>query len=447
MIITCQKYTKIEYSLMMKKSLFFKSAFILLVGSMVTRTLGFVIRIVFTRIVGSDGINLYSLVMPTYSLLISLTQLGLPMAISTLVARGTKRGKKIVMSIVPISLFLNLLMMIVVIFSSGYIAVDLLDEPAAQLPIMAMAFILPFISISSILRGYYFGKQRMLPHTMSNVIEQIARLVIIVIFLPKIVSISPVYGVCGFILLSIISEFISIVIFLLYLPKHFTIKKEDLKPDLKTTREVLDLCLPTVGGRIIGNVAYFFEPIILTFVLKTVGYSNQFIVSEYGIYNAYVIPMLMIPSFIVQALSTALIPEISKSYELRDGGNIKRRLKQSLALSLGLGILCNTVVFLFPEFLLNLVYGTTSGATYIRVLAWVFVLYNLEGPLSSTLQALGATNLAFRASAAGVAIKTISIATFSFLHVGLYGLVIGEILDILVVITLNILSLKKILKS
>lgn len=430
----------------MKKSLFFKSAFILLIGSMVTKVLGFLIRIVFTRIVGQEGINLYSLVMPTYSLLIALTQLGLPMAISTLVARGTKRGKKIVMSVVPITLLLNLVMMIIIIFSAKYIAVNLLDEPSAQFPLMSMAFILPFISISSILRGYFFGKQRMLPHTMSNIIEQVARFLIIVTFLPGLVHQSPMYGVCGFILLSIISEFISIVIFLLYLPKNFTIKKEDLKPDLKTTKEVLDLCLPTVGGRIIGNVAYFFEPIILTFVLKSVGYSNSFIVSEYGIYNAYVVPLLMIPSFIIQAVSTALVPEVSKSYELRDHTNIKRRLKQSLMLSLILGLISNTVVFLFPEFLLNTIYGTVEGATYIRIMAFIFVLYNLEGPLSSTLQALGHTDLAFRSATAGIIVKTISLTVFSYFKIGLYGLIVGEILDILTIVGLNFINLKKVLK-
>ena len=431
----------------MKKSLFFKSAFILLIGSLVTRTLGFLIRIIFTRIIGSAGINLYSLVMPTYSLVISLTQLGLPMAISTIVARGTKSGKKIVISVVPIILLLNISMMIGIIFSAKFIACTLLDEPLAVYPIMAMAFILPFISVSSILRGYFFGKQKMMPHTISNIIEQIARFIIIILFLPKIVEISPVYGVSAFILLSIISEFISIVVFLFYLPKNFTIEKKDLKPDLKTTREVMSLSLPTVGGRIIGNVAYFFEPIILTYVMKAVGYSNSFILSEYGIYNAYVIPLLVIPSFIVQAISTALIPEISRSFEKRDSKNIHKRLKQSLVLCLILGLITNVFVFLFPEFLLRVVYDTSSGIDYIRILAIFFILYNFEGPLSSTLQALGKTKEAFRATTIGVLIKTVSIAVFSLFKIGLYGLVIGEILDILFVVGINYKNIKKVLKK
>ncbi len=430
----------------MKKNLFFKSALILLIGSMATRVLGFLIRIIFTRIIGPDGISLHSLVMPTYSLLIALTQLGLPMAISTLVARGTTRGKKVFFSVLPIIILLNICMMVIIVFSSNFIATTLLDEPSAKYPIMSMAFILPFISISSILRGYFFGKQQMLPHTISNIIEQIVRLLIIVLFLPKLATLGPVYGVSGFILLSIISEAISIIIFLLFLPKNFSIHPKDLKPDMKTTREILNLSLPTVSGRIFGNVAYFFEPIILTYVLKFVGYSNEFIVGEYGTYNAYVIPLLIIPSFIVQAISTALVPEVSGAYAKKDYKTIRHRLKQSLLISLILGLITNTFVFLFPEFLLTTVYNTTSGVTYIKVLALFFIIYNLEGPLSSTLQALGHTGSAFRTTMIGVTIKTVCLTLFSFAKIGLYGLVIGEILDIIAVVSLNTYKLKRILK-
>ena len=63
---------------------FIKSTFILMIGSLITKLLGFIIRIAFTRIIGSDGINLYSLIMPTYLLLITIAQLGLPIAISSI---------------------------------------------------------------------------------------------------------------------------------------------------------------------------------------------------------------------------------------------------------------------------------------------------------------------------------------------------------------------------
>lgn len=427
----------------MKKSIFFKSTIILIIGSLLTKGLGLIIRIILTRTIGIDGINLYSLIMPTYSLIIAVTQMGLPMAISTLVARGNKRSKKIIVSVLPIVIVLNVTMVTLIILSSRFIATNLLNNRSATYPIMSLAVVLPFISISSILRGYFFGKQRMIPHTISNIIEQIVRMIVILLLLPILVKKGPVYAVSGFVLLSAVSEFVSIVVFLIYLPKNFTINKNEIKPDISTTKEILNLSLPTISGRLVGNIAYFFEPIILTYVLKLSGYSLSFIQGEYGIYNAYSLPLLVIPSFIVQAISTSLIPEISKSYELRDNKNIKKRLKQSLIITLFIGLITNTIVFLVPELFLKLVYNTDKGINYIKILAPFFVLYNLEGPLASILQALGKTKSAFRATTIGVLIKTISITVMSFWHIGLYGLVIGEILNILIVITLDTFYIKK----
>ena len=73
------------------KNIFLKSTLILLIGVMVSKCLGFFIKIILVRIIG-DGINIYSLIMPTYSLLIAITQLGLPYAISCIMAKNNNRG-------------------------------------------------------------------------------------------------------------------------------------------------------------------------------------------------------------------------------------------------------------------------------------------------------------------------------------------------------------------
>ena len=83
------------------------------------------------------------------------------------------------------------------------------------------------------------------------------------------------------------------------------------------------------------------------------------------------------------------------NYQMKNIAMVKKRLKQSLVLSLILGIITNTFVFLFPEYLLSLVYNTTNWADYIRALAFIFILYNLEGPLFGCLQALGKTKHTF----------------------------------------------------
>ena len=426
------------------KNKFLKSTLILIIGALFTKLLGFIIRIIFTRLVTQNEINLYSIIMPTYSLLITLAGLGLPLAISNLIAENKTNSKKILFSIIPASLIINIFLIIIIFLIAPIIANNLLHNKDTYYPIISIAFILPFISLSSIIRGYFFGKQKMFPHTLSNVIEQLFRLLIILIFLPKLLKYGTVITVSTYILLNILSEIISIIVFLLFAPKNFAIKKEDLKPDIRIVKDIMSIAIPTTSSRIIGNIGYFFEPIILTLTLTFIGYSNDFILNEYGIYNAYVLPLLTIPSFFIIALNTSLVPEISKNKDNKT--LIKRRLKQSLIISFIIGLISNIFVYIFTNQLLTIIFDTTLGANYIKFLAPFFIFLYLEGPLASTLQALNYAKYTMKVTIIATITKLISLFIFSLMHIGLYGLLIAEIINIFLVVYLNSKKIVKILK-
>ena len=425
------------------KNKFIKSTLILIIGALFTKLLGFIIRIIFTRTVGENDINLYSIIMPTYSLLITLAQLGLPLAISNLIAENKKTSKKILFSIIPTSIIINIILITIIFLVAPFISNNLLHNKETYYPIISIAFVLPFISLSSIIRGYFFGKQKMFPHTLSNVIEQLFRLLLIITILPKILKYGTIVTVSIYILLNIISEIISIIVFLLFAPKNFIITKKDLIPDISIIKDIMSIAIPTTSSRIIGNIGYFFEPIILTFTLTLSGYSNQFILSEYGTYNAYVLPLLTIPSFFILALNTSLVPEISK---YRNNKNIiKKRLKQSIVFSFLIGLISNIFVYIFTEDLLNIVFHTQKGIEYIKFLAPFFVFLYLEGPLASTLQALNYAKYTMTVTIVTTIIKLLTLFIFSLLHIGLYGLLISEIINIFLILYLNGMKIKKVL--
>ena len=422
---------------------FIKSTLILIIGALFTKLLGFIIKIIFTRIVNVDAINLYSIVMPTYSLLITMASLGLPLAISSVIALNKNNSKKVLLSIIPAVLLINILLISVVFLTAPFIANNLLNNKEAYYPIISIAFILPFISLSSIIRGYFFGKQKMLPHTISNIIEQLIRLLIIIIILPKIKKYGIILTVSIYILLNIVSEIVSIIIFLLFAPKKFTIEKKDLVPDIKIIKDIMNIAIPTTSSRIIGNIGYFFEPIILTYTLTISGYDNSYILNQYGIYNAYVLPLLTIPSFFILALNTSLIPEISKNKYNKSF--IKKRLKQSIFFSLLLGLISNIIVFLYTDKLLLLIFNTNKGINYIKFLAPFFIFLYIEGPLSSTLQALNYAKYTMKVTLISILLKLTTLYLLSLLHIGIYGLLISEIINIFIVIYLNNIKLKKVL--
>ena len=182
------------------KNKFIKSTIILMIGTMITKILGFFIKIIFTRTIGK-GINIYSLILPTYSLLIAITGLGLPYAISTIIARNKHRGIHILSSIIPISLILNAIIILFIIFTAPFLANNLLNNKDAYYPIISICFILPFTTISGIIKGYYFGKQNTLPNSISNIIEQLVRLLLLITIIPNIVKESTIKGICFYIII------------------------------------------------------------------------------------------------------------------------------------------------------------------------------------------------------------------------------------------------------
>ncbi len=428
----------------MKNNKFLSATFILLIGGFITKILGFLIRIIYTRMVGTSAINLYSLVMPTYSLMLTIATLSLPIVISKLVSEAKYKSLRILSNATFITIFINILMIIITFLTKDFIALNLLHDKRCSVLLLAMVFTFPFVSLSSILKGYFYGKQKMIPHTISNILEQIIRIILIFIIIPPLTLKSITHAVCGLILLSVASETISIITFLFFLPKHFVINKEDLKPDLITTKEIIKISLPTVSSRLIGNIGFFFEPIILTNILLFMGYSMDYILNEYGAYNAYSISLLAMPSFFIQAISSSLLPEITKYYYSNNIKMVKRRYKQALILSLGVGIFFSSLIFIFRDTLLLTLYNTLNGSTYIKILAPFFVLFYLEGPLQSVLQACGKFKTCMYITTVAIIVKLLSIFILSFCHIGMYALVIAEILDIMVIVYLDIKNIKKI---
>lgn len=427
----------------MKNNKFVMGTLILIVGSLLTRSLGFIIKVIYTRIIGQTGISLYSLVLPTYSLLLTVATLSLPISISKLVSLENRRSKHILISIYPLVLLINIITIVLVIISSPFIASNLLHQPSTKDYIISMGLVLPFVSLSSLIKGYFFGKQRMSPYAISNVLEQVLRLILIITVLPILKSYSTNLAVIGLILLSIISEIFSIIIFLFFLPKNVKINKNDFKLDPTIVKDTLKVSIPTTGARLIGNIGYFFEPIILTNILLFTGYSKNFILMEYGTYNAYAITLLLMPSFFLAAITTSLVPEVSKIFIRKDKKMLLKRIKQSLYSSFFLGLICNIFLFIFAHSILKVIFNTTEGINYIRVLAPFFLLFYIEAPLSSILQAMDKPKETARITLNGVIIKTIVLTVTSFFHIGIYSLVIAEITSILFVVYYNYIELKK----
>ncbi len=426
----------------MKKDQFKLSILILLLGGFIVKILGFVVKIIYTRVIGVEGVSLYTIVTPTYSLLITLATFALPISISKIISEKTYNSKKIIFSTAFLMILLNLLFMILIFILAPFISHNLLRNEESYYLLLAMAFTLPFISITSILKGYFLGKMKVTPNTISNIFEQIVRILFLLFILPLLVKKSLLLGVISLILLNILSEITSIIVFSFYLPKNKIIHKEEIIPNKNILKNILDTSIPSVSSRFIGNIGFFLEPIILTHFLLLSGYSNAYILREYAAYNAYALGLLTLPSFFIAAICQILVPEISKYHAEKNFKMLKRRLKQALIYSFIIGLSSSLIIMIFRNQILNTLYKTTLGSEYIFILAPFFVLFYLEAPLISTLQALGKSKISMKITFYGEIVKLGTLIILSLCKIGLFSLVIAEIINIFFVVLLDFKNLK-----
>lgn len=428
----------------MKKNKFIKSTIILVIGGFFTKLLGMMIRIIITRIIGTRGIGLYSLVSPSFMLLNSIAQFGLPTALNIQIAKNKISSKKLVFAACFISLTIDFLISIFLFSFSNDISLILLKEKRCFYALLSISFVLPFMSISNMLRSYFFAKMRMYPHVITNIIEDLVRLMLIILFLPHFLRIGIEYALAFIMLTNVASELSSIIIFILILPK-FKIEKKELKPNKQVFKDLFSIAIPTTGSRLIGNIGYFLEPIILTYVMLKVGYTNNYIIDQYGIINGYVMPLILLPSFFTAALSNALIPIVSSNYEKRNYKFVKRKIKQAIFYSLLIGIPV-TLVFLFiPNIPLRYIYKTNLGINYIRFLAPICILHYIQAPISSSLQAMGKAKISMKGTLYGIIIRTILLFLLCHFKIGIWGLIIAISINIIFVTLYDLYNVKKIL--
>ena len=422
------------------KSKFIKSTLILIVGGAINKILAMIIKIFLTRSIGDSGIGEYMLIMPTFNLFITLCTLSLPTSISKVISEG-KRGKKVVLSLIPVCVFYNVFLTIVLILLAPFIANNLLKNIDTYLPIMGIAFTLPFISISSILKGYFYGKEQMMPYIISNIVEQIIRLLFIIYLIPKLMIYGINIAVLGVVLINIFSELSSIILLIMFIPNK-KINISNFKMDKEIFKDVLNISLNATGSRFIGSISYFLEPIILTFILLKCGYTNNNITLEYGIITGYVFPLLLIPSFFTMAISTSLLPVVSSNYTRGRISYAKRKLHEAIIISVAVGLIFTIIFMLIPDILLKYIYNTSEGIKYIRIVAPLFLMHYVQGPLTSYMQAVNMAKEAMLGTLKGAIIKNILLIILS-IFIGMWGFIISNIINIFFVTIHHIYYIRK----
>ncbi|MFC7393217.1 stage V sporulation protein B [Scopulibacillus cellulosilyticus] len=438
----------------MTKQSFLKGTFILIIAGMITKILGFVNKMVVARIIGEEGIGLYMMAYPTLMLTVTLTQLGLPVAISKMVAEADalndrKKIKKILtVSFLTVGI-LSIIFTAVMVILAPLLAKTVFTDPRTIYPLLAIAPIVPIVAVASVLRGYFQGLQDMKPYAYSQVIEQVVRISLVAFLTTTLLPYGIEYAAGGTMISGVIGEFIS----LLYMISMFKRRKRvKIRKDFwgflhngkQTFKQLMNIALPTTGSRLIGSISYFLEPIIISHSLYLAGVSTIVATKQYGELEGFAIPLLILPSFITFALQTSLVPTISEAQATHNIETIHYRLNQALKIAMITGGISIVVSYVFAEPLMTLMYHSPGSAVYIYVMGPFFFLFYFQGPLQAVLQALDLANAALINSFIGAAVKLLTIfALASRPELGIIGAALGFVASVVLVTLLHLATVIK----
>ncbi|WP_243290669.1 stage V sporulation protein B [Bacillus sp. FJAT-47783] len=441
----------------MSKQTFLQGTLFLIVAGLITKVLGFINRIVVARIIGEEGVGLYMMAVPTLVLVITITQFGLPVAISKLVAEAEAEGnqrkvKKIVVVSLAITGTLCIVFTPAVFIFAPVLSTTLLTDSRTYYPLLAITPVIPIVAVSSVLRGYFQGKQNMRPAAYSQVLEQVVRITLVAVFTKAFLPYGIEYAAAGALLSAVIGELVS----LLYLFTMFRLKKrikvrrkffQSMKDGKDTFQQLMRIAVPTTGSRLIGSISWFFEPIVVTQSLAIAGVATSLSTKQYGELTGFALPLLFLPSFITFSLSTSLVPAISEAIAQKKKKLAEYRLRQAFRLSIVTGGLAVVVLYIFANPIMTYMYGNDHAAIFIKVMAPFFIFYYFQAPLQAALQALDLARAAMINSFIGAVVKTgLIFALATRPELGIMGAALAIVTGFMLVTLLHYATVLKVVQ-
>ena len=265
----------------MHKKLTISPIIIIIAIACITKIVSMTSRIILNRELGLEAVSIFSLVNPIFVFAITSSTFSLPTVLSTLIAKQPNNAKKIFLSSLLIAISINIIFIFVIILFSNQIAIHLLHNINTIYCIKLLAVVVPLTTISSIIKGYYMGKNEIILTTESSLVEELSRFISALLIINFFYSFDSSVKATFFVLVMIIGEIIQTTYLLLssgtrYL-KNMAKIKDIFNVDTNSLRQVMKLSLPLTTSRIITSFTYMLEPIVITSLIVFYNKYRKFI--------------------------------------------------------------------------------------------------------------------------------------------------------------------------
>ncbi len=482
----------------MKRSSFIISAIILTAGGFFAKAIGALYKIPLTNILGSNGIGLYYLVFPVYSLVITLSSAGISIAVATEVAKCRKlrhryNEQKILQVSIVISFLVSLLLTVLTLILSKFLS-QAQGNINASVSYRAIAPAIILSTLIATMRGYFQGIENMVPTTVSLIIEQLTKLTLGLILAHKLSVYGINYAVLGAILGVTISEVVAVIIivinFILYKGqldfnyrkliakkkrnfeevcfkkstkrckkakvkgvKYYPIKDRKRYSVIDASKRVLRLALPSTLSALVLPIATLIDSFLIINTLVDSGVSTITSTALYGLYGGVVQSLISIPIIIITALATALVPSLSGLVAHNDTNEIKNRVNFFIKITWIISMLAFVLMFVFADGILKFLYGGGLQNKVIDEFAFAVNLLKINSvsiiysaflqTFTTILQVTGGASIPFYASFLALPIRIILLKVLvSMPSINIFGGAIASTVYLGVVGTVLVIFVK-----
>ncbi len=414
-----------------------RGTLILTAAGFLSRIIGFFYRIFLSHTIGAEGMGIYQMVFPVFSISFSITGAGIQTAISRFVAAERTKKFSFFLSGLTLSLMLSAVMASFLYRASDIIAVRFLMEARTAPLIRILAFSIPFESIHCCVNGYCLGLKKAEFPSATQLVEQTIRVssvfavyyIILSRNMEPTISVAVVGIVFGEFAAMIVSFFFMLKEFLRDRITQFTIQKDLVR--------ILRFSAPLSCNRVVINMLASLEAIHIPNSLRLYGLSDSEALSIYGVLTGMALPMILFPGAITNSISVMLLPEIAEAEASRNTTHIKKAIDKTIRCCFCLGLLCTAGFLITGSFVGRTFFNNELAGTYIRALCFICPLLFMASPLTSILNGLGQTTRTFFINLISLGIR-LAFVYFAIPHMGINGyfcgLIVSEIAGIVILL-------------
>ena len=389
----------------------------------ICKLVGVLYSIPLARILGDQGLGVFQTVFPTYNLLLTLSSAGLPVAVSRMVAHYLAKEER-TNAKASFSIALVLLSSIgglfsLLMFLSNNLLVRLVGVEEASLGFYVISPCVAIVCVLSAFRGFIQGQQNMIPTAVSQLIEQVGKVIISLPLAALGMKHSMSYGAAGALLgITIIETIALLYMFVRYLVTrnsfHAYPQREDGKPVPRSflAGRLITISVPITISACIIPLAQFIDSALMVNRMVESGLDRSVATSLYGIFSGMVIRLINIPTALALAISMSLVPAVSSAKAVEDHARLVRESSNGIRFAFLIGFPCAIGMSLLSKQILSFFYLETlsadrlqTAAELLSVSALTVVLFTVVQATSSILQGMHRQKIPMYTMIAGVTCK------------------------------------------